>query len=113
MCNYLYVTYGLNMDFSGGSDGKEPAYSTGDQVQSLDQEDPLEKETTTHSSILDWRIPWTEEAGRLQPIQLQRFGHNRVSFTSPYYNKFEKKIVTFWQTLYIYIINALALGTLG
>ena len=37
------------------------------QVQSLGGEDPLEKEMSTHSSILDWRIPWTEEVGRLQP----------------------------------------------
>ena len=35
-------------------------------VQSLGQEDPLEKEMATHSSILAWRIPWTEELGRLQ-----------------------------------------------
>ena len=35
------------------------------QVQSLDQEDPLEKETTPHSSILPWKIPWTEEPGGL------------------------------------------------
>ena len=37
------------------------------QVQSLDQEDLLEKEMATHSSILAWEIPWTEEPGRLQP----------------------------------------------
>ena len=38
------------------------------QVQSLDQEDPLEKEMTTHSSVLAWEIPWTEEPGGLQPM---------------------------------------------
>ena len=38
------------------------------QVQSLDQEDPLEKEMTTHSSILAWEILWTEEPGRLQSM---------------------------------------------
>ena len=37
--------------------------------QSLDQEDPLEKEMATHSSILAWRIPWTEEPGRLQSVR--------------------------------------------
>ena len=42
------------------------------RVQSLGQEDPLEKEMTTHSSVLAWRIPWTEEAGGLQSIGLQR-----------------------------------------
>ena len=38
------------------------------QVRSLGQEDPLEKEMATHSSILAWKIPWTEEAGRLQSM---------------------------------------------
>ena len=46
------------------------------QVQSLGQEDPLEKEMATHSSILAWKIPWTEERGRLQPMGLQRVGHD-------------------------------------
>ena len=45
-------------------------------VQSLGQEDPLEKEMATHSSILTWRIPWTEEPDRLQSTGLQRVGHN-------------------------------------
>ena len=40
------------------------------QVQSLGQEDPLEKEMATHSCILAWRIPWTEELGRLQSMGL-------------------------------------------
>ena len=46
------------------------------QVQSLDLEDPLEKGIATHSSILAWRIPWTEEPGRLQSMGLQRVGHD-------------------------------------
>ena len=41
------------------------------QVRSLGQEDPLEKEMATHSRILAWRIPWTEESGRLQSMGLQ------------------------------------------
>ena len=45
-------------------------------VQSLGQEDLLEKGMATHSSILAWRIPWTEELGRLQSMGLQRVGHN-------------------------------------
>ena len=45
-------------------------------VQSLGQEDPLEKEMVTHSSILAWRIPWTEEPGGLQPMGSQRVGHD-------------------------------------
>ena len=46
-------------------------------VQSLGWEDPLEKEMATHSSILAWRIPWTEEPGGLQSTGSQRVGHNR------------------------------------
>ena len=42
------------------------------QVRSLSREDPLEKGMATHSSILAWRIPWTEEPGGLQSIELQR-----------------------------------------
>ena len=44
---------------------KKPPAMQETQVQSLDQEDPLEKGMATHSSILAWRIPWTEEPGRL------------------------------------------------
>ena len=46
------------------------------QVQFLAQEDPLEKEMTTHSSIVAWKIPWTEEPGRLQSMGPQRVGHD-------------------------------------
>ena len=46
------------------------------QVRSLGGEDPLEEEMATHSSILAWRIPWTEEPGGLQPIESQRVGHD-------------------------------------
>ena len=46
------------------------------QVQSLDWEDPLEKEMATHSSILAWKIPWTEESDRLQSLGLQRIRHD-------------------------------------
>ena len=45
-------------------------------IQSLGQEDPLEKEMATHSSILAWEIPWTEEPGRLQSMGHQRVGHD-------------------------------------
>ena len=45
-------------------------------VRSLDWEDPLEKGMAILSSILAWRIPWTEEAGRLQSMGSQRVGHN-------------------------------------
>ena len=46
------------------------------QVQSLGREDLLEKEMATHSSILAWKIPWTEKPGRLQFLGLQRVRHN-------------------------------------
>ena len=46
------------------------------QVRSLGQEDALEKEMATHSSILVWKIPWTEEPGGLQSMGSQRVGHN-------------------------------------
>ena len=49
-------------------------------VCSLSWEDPLEKETTTHSSILAWRIPWTEEPGRLQSMGLQKVGRDWATF---------------------------------
>ena len=45
-------------------------------VRSLGWEDPLEKEKATHSSTLPWKIPWTEEPGRLQAMGLQRVGHD-------------------------------------
>ena len=45
-------------------------------VQSLDQEDPLEKGKAIHSSILDWRIAWTEEPGGLKSIGLQTVGYD-------------------------------------
>ena len=66
--------------FPGGSDGKEPAMREA-WVQSLGREDPLEKEMTTHSSILAWKIPWTEEPGRLQSMGSQGIRHDWVTNT--------------------------------
>ena len=45
------------------------------QVRFLGEEDPLKKEMATHSSILAWRIPWTEDPGRLQSMRVTRVGH--------------------------------------
>ena len=56
-------------------------------VRSLGQEDPLEKEMATHSSVLAWRIPWTEEPGGLQSTGSQRVGHDWA--TSLHYHKIE------------------------
>ena len=51
---------------------KNPPANAGDASRSLGQNDPLEKEIATHSSILAWRIPWTEEPGGLQSMGLQK-----------------------------------------
>ena len=61
--------------FPGGSDGKESTVQD-NWVRSLGQEDPLEKGMATQSSILAWRIPWTEEPGGLQSMGLQRVRHD-------------------------------------
>ena len=58
---------------------KNPPTMQETSVQSLGQEDPLEKEMATHSCILAWEIPWTEEPGGLQFMGLQRVGNNLVS----------------------------------
>ena len=66
----------------GGSDGKEYACNAGDlglipgSGRSLGQEDPLEKEMATHSSVLAWRFLWTEEPGALQSMGSQRVRHD-------------------------------------
>ena len=61
-------------------------------VQSLGQEDPLEKEMAIHSSILAWRIPWTEEPGRLQSMGSQ------ASDTTERLNHHHHHIVELWRT---------------
>ena len=55
---------------------KNPATMQETWVQSLGQEDLLEKEMAPHSSTLAWKIPWTEEPGRLQSMGSQRVGHD-------------------------------------
>ena len=57
------------------SDPKESACNVGDVVRSLGWEDPLEKGMATHSSIFAWRIPWTEESGKVQSMGSQTIGH--------------------------------------
>ena len=66
----------LVLGFPGSSDGKLSACNAGDLGLIPCQEDPLEKERATHSSILAWRIPWTEEPGGLQSTGSQRVGHD-------------------------------------
>ena len=59
-------------------------------VRSLDREDPLEKEVAIHSSTIAWKIPWTEEPGRLQSMGSQRVGH---SFTTVSFKKYINMIL--------------------
>ena len=55
---------------------KNPPVMQETQVRSLGQEDPPEQEMATHSRVLAWRIPWTEEPGGIQSRELQRGGHS-------------------------------------
>ena len=72
ICIYLIISRG----FPGSYDGKSVCLQCGKtRVRSLDQEDPLEKEMATHSRILAWKIPWTENPCRLQSMGWQRVGH--------------------------------------
>ena len=71
------------MAFPGGSVVNTLLAMQAMQVQSLGQEDPLEKEMATHSSILAWKIPWKEEPGRLQSLRSQRVRHDLVTKSPP------------------------------
>ena len=67
-------------------------------VQLLGWEDPLEKGTATHSSILAWRVPWTEEPGGLQSVGSQRVGHNLATKQETFLYSF-KCITSYLKTL--------------
>ena len=73
------------MGLPGGASVKEPAYQCRRHKRlgfdPLGQEDPLEKDMATHSSVLAWRIPWAEQPGGLQSIKSQRVGHDRNDST--------------------------------
>ena len=66
----------LKMVFPGGSVVNICLPTQETRVPSLGQEDPLKEEMASHSSILAWRIPWTEEPGGLQAMESQRVGHD-------------------------------------
>ena len=68
--NYNLSLFGVLVSLVAQTVKNLPAMQ-GTQVQSLGQEDPLEKDMATHSSILAWRIPWTKEPGRLQSMGSQ------------------------------------------
>ena len=71
------------MGFPGGTSGKEICQCRRHEtwVQSLGQEDSLKKGMATHSSILAWRVPWTEQPGRPQSMGSKRVGHDWVTNT--------------------------------
>jgi len=74
-------TFAFTLGFPGSSVGKESAWYAGDVGSIPGWGRSLEKGTATHSSILAWRIPWTEEPRGLQSMGLQRVGHKWESFT--------------------------------
>ena len=69
----------MYVGFPGGSVVKNLPAMQEMQVRPLDREDPLEKEMASHSSILAWEIPWTEESGGLQSMGSQRVRHDLVT----------------------------------
>ena len=72
--------FSLSLGFPGGSDSKKQKKKICLQCRRIrfnpTWEAPLEKKIATHSSILAWKTPWTEEPGRLQPMGLRRIGHD-------------------------------------
>ena len=72
----LYFVLAMWVDFPSGSDSMNSPAVQETCVQSLDWEDPLQKGMATYSSILAWRIPWTEEPGGLWSMGLQRVRHD-------------------------------------
>ena len=73
---FFFFTFLFYIGNSGSSESKNPPEMRETWVWSLDWDDSLEKGMATHSSILAWRIPWTEEPGRLQSMGSQRVGHD-------------------------------------
>ena len=76
VCVHTYVHVFVYTYVAGGSDSKNLPVMQETWVRSLSQEDPLEKEMVTHSSILAWRIPCTEEPDGLKSMGWQRVGHD-------------------------------------
>ena len=68
------------------------------QIRSLGFEDPLEKEMATHSRILAWKIPWTEEPDRLQSMGSQRVRHDRVHIHLFLMARTVKNLPAMWET---------------
>ena len=80
---------------------KDPPAMQETQVRTLAWEDPLEKGMATHSIILAWRIPWTEEPGELQSMGSQRVGHSLVSEQQQHFSlvaQTVKNLLAMWET---------------
>ena len=75
MCHFNSLV-SFTMGFPGGSEGKASVYNAGDLGSIPGLARPLEKEMAIRSSTIAWKIPWTEETGRLQSIGLQRVGYD-------------------------------------
>ena len=74
------------------------------QVWSLGWEDPLEQEMATHSSILAWKMPWTEETGVLQSMWSQRIGHDGVTKQQQYLKTFQVRLVVVLNSMVFLIL---------
>ena len=72
----IFTSVLIFLGFPAGSVVKNPPVKQETWVRSLGPEGPLEKEMATHSSVLAWRLSWTEEPGGLQTIGSQRVGHD-------------------------------------
>ena len=72
----IQLTTPVFLDLPSGSDGKESTCYVGDLGLIPEWEDPMEKDMVTHSSVLAWRIPWSEKPGRIQSMVFQRVGHD-------------------------------------
>ena len=96
---------------SGCSDSKNQPAMQETQVHCLDQEDPLEKEIVTHSGILAWKIPWTEEPGGLQSMGSQS-QHNWATNTNTTRKQKEKswEVIFLCKNIYIHFILKSAMG---
>ena len=86
-CNQLKGAYISNWDSLAAQMVKHLPTMWETRIWSLGWEDPLEKELATHSSILAWKIPWTEEPGRLESMGSQRVGHDWVTSLSLSYKQ--------------------------
>ena len=92
---WFYEDFRWHWGFPCGSGGKNLPAMQETWVQSLGWEDPLEKGMATHSRILAWKIPWTEEPGGLQSMEWQRVGHNWSKLT--HMHTFLYSIKLFWR----------------